>query len=430
MLAHSPPLPLVFDYNVPDTHNFNFCAEEKDEIIHALKQRTRVRRIRFKILVSNLPDFITSIDGEYPMLEYLIVNPPLADNRTALTLPETLRAPRLRHLLLSRFALPIESRLFPTTVALVTLTLFMGYPSTDFKPNIFLQWLALMPQLEELSVLILLPVPVEDVESQHMRTPIMTHVTLPNLRLFDFHGDSTFEEALVRRMITPHLERLCFWFIEQPTFSVPNLLHFMNTMRHLKFDNVKITFYIAHIFVEVTAGSSYVFSIAVYCAPLDFQVSSVTQIFDSIGQIFSTVESLSLGYEFYVEQNVFDRTEWRRLLRPFSNLKTLHIDEELVEGASHCLRPDDGENPLGLFPELQELTYSGRSDTGDAFTSFIDARQSAGRPVTLVFEPSPRLRPLVTRAESGQASLDSSSSVTWNSEVAEAGTWAGTDPDN
>ena len=42
------------------------------------------------------------------------------------------------------------------------------------------------------------------------------------------------------------------------------------------------------------------------------------------------------------------------------------------------------------YTELQELTYSGSRNTGDGFTSFIDARQDAGHPVTLVRRsPSP-----------------------------------------
>lgn len=38
---------------------------------------------------------------------------------------------------------------------------------------------------------------------------------------------------------------------------------------------------------------------------------------------------------------------------------------------------------LELLLELQELTSSRSGDTGDPFTSFIDTRQNAGRPVTL-----------------------------------------------
>jgi hypothetical protein len=51
---------------------------------------------------------------------------------------------------------------------------------------------------------------------------------------------------------------------------------------------------------------------------------------------------------------------------------------------SRCLRLDDGEHPLDLLPELEELTYPVGSKADDPFTSFIDARQNAGRPVTLV----------------------------------------------
>ena len=61
-------------------------------------------------------------------------------------------------------------------------------------------------------------------------------------------------------------------------------------------------------------------------------------------------------------------------------MKTFCIDKGLVNDPSHCLGLEDGE----LLPELQELTYFGSGDTGDAFTSFIEARRNASRPGTLV----------------------------------------------
>ena len=82
--------------------------------------------------------------------------------------------------------------------------------------------------------------------------------------------------------------------------------------------------------------------------------------------------------------NDVDRTEWHKLLKPFSNVKTLCIDDGPAKGLSRCLQLEDGEDPLELLPELQELTCSGNGDTDDAFISFIDARQSSGYPVTLV----------------------------------------------
>jgi hypothetical protein len=117
MLAFSPPLPLVID------HIGHITAEDEEGTILALKQRDRVRRVRFLMLAINLPKLIMAIDEEYPMLEYLIIEYPVEDKSTILTFPETLRAPRLRQLVLRGFALPIGSRLLTTAAGLLTLYL-------------------------------------------------------------------------------------------------------------------------------------------------------------------------------------------------------------------------------------------------------------------------------------------------------------------
>ena len=126
----------------------------------------------------------------------------------------------------------------------------------------------------------------------------------------------------------------------------------------------------------------------VNCWHLNWQVSSVAQISDALSQIFSSVEYLTLWHEAHSlsseEHNEVDRTEWRKLLRSFSNVEYLDIQDGLVMELSRCLRLDDGEHPLELLPELQEITYPGSGDVDDAFTPFIDARQIAGRPVSLI----------------------------------------------
>jgi hypothetical protein len=91
-------------------------------------------------------------------------------------------------------------------------------------------------------------------------------------------------------------------------------------------------------------------------------------------------------------------------------VKTLYVENELVEGLSHCLQLEDGELPLELLPELQELTYPRSRDTRAAFTAFVDARQNAGRPVTLVRDgPSPSplsYAPPTIRSPSDEAGTD------------------------
>ena len=388
MLAHSPPLPLVIDYiNV----NQDIAAEDEEGVILALKQYNRLRRVRISVAVTSLQKLIATMDDEYPILEYLIIGRPVEDESSISQFPETLQAPRLRHLYLHGFALPIGSRLLTTAVGLVTLYLLMVHPSTYFHPNALLRWLLFMPQLETLAVNFLFPVPNRDVEWQLTHTPITTPITLPNLHIFQWRGVGTYFEALIHRITTPRLEKLRILFFNQLEFSVTRLLHFLNASENLRFKSAKFSFSDKYVDVEVypqEEAEMYALSVAVVSCHLDWQVSSAAQIFNSLSPLFSAVENLTLEHEVHSqsseEHNEADRTEWCQLLGSFGNVKTLRIGEGLVEELSRCLELDDGELPLELLPELQELTYFGSDNTDDAFTSFIDARQDAGRPLTLV----------------------------------------------
>ena len=384
MVAHSPPLPLVIDY----FGQFDATAEDEEEAICAFKQHDRVRRVRLLIPVTSLQKFIVAFDEEYPILEYLVIDFPPEDKRSILRLPETLQAPHLRHLRLRGVALPIESRLLMAAVGLVTLSIVMVHPSTYCHPNTLLQWISLMPQLKTLTIYFHFPIPSRR-ELTH--TPIIAPVTLPDLRHFQFDGVSTYLETLVRRITAPRLERLEIGFFNLLTFSVPRLLQFMNTAENLRFESAKFDFYNSGFNVNGfphAEAEMYTLNIRVFCWQLDWQVSSVAQISNSLSRIFSAVEHLTLVHEEHdlssEEHNEVDRTEWRKLFRPFDHLKTLRIDNGLVGDLARCLQLEDGELPLELLPELQELRYSGSGDTGDVFTSFIDTRQDAGSPVTLV----------------------------------------------
>jgi hypothetical protein len=391
MLTHSPPLPLTIDYLARDS----ITAEDEKGLLLALEQRHRVRHLRLVLPVQNLPKLVMTIDEEFPILEHLIVQP-LTNESTVLVLPETLQAPHLRHLTLRGFACPIQSRLHPTSPSLVTLVLAICHQSTYFQPNVLLRWISFIPQIESLAILFTFPVPNRDVERQLTHTPITTHITLPNLLFLSFRGVSAYLEAVVCRITTPRLERLEIRLFNQLTVSVPRLLQFMNTAESLRFGNAEITFQDKEILVLMSfpGADTFAFGVAVNCWHLDWQVSSVAQISNALSQVFSVVEDLTLGHEVHSqsseEHNDVDRIEWRNLLRSFSNVKILRIEDGLVEELSRCLRLEDGELPLELLPGLQELEYFGSRDAGNAFTSFIDARQNAGRPVTLVSHiPSP-----------------------------------------
>ena len=390
MLTHSPPLPLVIDYRGPTC-----IAEDEEAIILALAQRDRVRRIRFVIPVLCLQKLIQLIDGEYPILEYLILADRSTVKSTLLALPETLEIPRLRHLTING-SIPIRLQLLTTAVtSLVTLHLALHHLSTYFQPNVLLQSLSLMPQLEVLLIKFCFAVPNRDVERQLMRTPMaVTHVTLPNLRFFEIEAGSIYSEAVLGRITASHLENLLIFYPNEFTFSVPELVQFIGRTAKLRFNRTWIKFDSDQVYVNVfphepeTTATVAAFAMGILCWHLDWQVSSVAQIFNAISQISSAVEHLTLAHEYHSlsseEHNEVDRTEWRKLLRSFNNVKTLHVRDGLIRDLTHCLRLEDGEDSLELLPELQKLTYPARDNANDEFTSFIDARQNAGRPVTLI----------------------------------------------
>jgi hypothetical protein len=129
------------------------------------------------------------------------------------------------------------------------------------------------------------------------------------------------------------------------------------------------------------------FAVEVICGHLDWQVSSMAQIFNILSPLSSTVVSLSLVYGEHTlsseGHNQVDRTQWRELLGSFTNVKTLCVHDGLVGEVSRSLRLD-GEPPLELLPELDQLICPHGSHADRTFTSFIHEREVAGQPIELI----------------------------------------------
>jgi len=391
MLAHSPPLPLIIDHFGLDDHDIT--ADEEEGIILALQHRDRVRRIRLDAAVPNLQRLILMMDKEFPTLESLVLMPP-DKHHTALILPTTFQAPLLRHLILVNFAFPIASPLLTTGVGLVTLFLDYIFPSVYFRPNYLLRRLSLMPQLEILGISFHSPVSNREVTRQLLHTPVREYATLPNLRWFAYRGVSPYLEAFLPRITSPRLEKLQIIFFNQLTLSIPHLLQFMNSAANLKFSNAEVIFddKSIHMRLYPREGAALDASfIRVGCPNFEWQVASAAQLLDQLTAVLSAVVYLTFKYgraNISPESlnNEASCTRWREILGPFSNVKTLHVPNGLVKDLSRSLQLDEGEgeSPMELLPELKELEYTMTDDAGDEFASFIDSRQKAGRPVTLL----------------------------------------------
>ena len=386
MLAHSPPLPLTLYYAAGKCRT---AKKDEEGILLALRHSDRVHYIALRLPTPVLRKIFTTMDKQFSILERFYIFS-MTEGETSLVLPRTFQAPHLRHLSLLRVALPIGSPLLTTTVGLVTLWLADIPPSAYFPPTCLLTWISLMPQLEDLDVRFHSPLPNHDVERQLLDTPITTQITLPNLRSFFFNGVSAYLEGLLAPISAPVLCILKIDLFSQLTFTVPHLLQFMNnTSATLSFSTVRLAFNNDSVLLTTPRrGQRYhPFWLRIMCGHLDQQVSSAAQILTSLQPVISAVERLWLSHEEHSQwlerHNEVDRTQWRQLLRSFSNLNTLHVQDELVQRIAHSLQTDSGEPPLVLLPVLKEVGYSGGDDARDAFTPFMDERQVAGHPVNL-----------------------------------------------
>jgi hypothetical protein len=394
MLAHSPPaVPLIIDHFDDNYHDLT--AEDEEGIILALQHRDRVRRIRILKPTLILQKLIMALDGEFPILEFLLIeyqryHMPVTGNITGLNVPETFRAPHLRQLVVKNFAIPIESPILTTMGNLVTLFLHKIPSFAYFHPNALLQRLSAMPQLETLSIGFNCYNSMRDVERQLLRTPIMTRVTLPNLRWLGFRGTSAYLEALLPWLTIPLLAKLHVHFFNRMIYSIPHLRQFVSSAGHVRLKTAELNFrrdLLELIGYPHEGARLYSLSMELGGIYLDWQLVSAAQVFHPLRTSLSEVEHLSLRY---LRQNVSsewniqaDPTHWRKFLGSFGKVKTLRMDYGFVEQVSRALQPGEEEPPTELLPELKELSHSAGGASHNEFTRFVDDRRKAGRPITV-----------------------------------------------
>jgi hypothetical protein len=103
MLAHSPPLPLIIDHTMTNI----MTSPQKTKREYSLRCSTAIACAASASgsPIPILQRLVNALDGEFPILEYLLImhqryQRPTIEHNMTLKLPETFRAPHLRHLLL------------------------------------------------------------------------------------------------------------------------------------------------------------------------------------------------------------------------------------------------------------------------------------------------------------------------------------------
>jgi hypothetical protein len=289
----------------------------------------------------------------------------------------------------------MASPLLETSIGLITLSLEDISSSTYFSPSELLTQLSSMPQLETLGISFHSRPHNTDAKRQLLQMPIMTRVSLPNLRWFGFGGISAYLEALLPHLSTPRLEKLQIWFCSQLSYyPVSHLLQSLGTAANIRFSSASLLFLersVSIIAYPHEVARIYALDLEIYCRDRDLQVEFVAEILNGLRAKLSSVAHLSLEYERDSLSEMWDdeayrRGQWRKVLGLFNNVKTLLVPNGLIRELSTSLQSDDGEYSSGLLPELKELQYPTHRDASDmlAFAPFIKFRQDTGRPVTLL----------------------------------------------
>jgi hypothetical protein len=382
---HLPPLPLVIDYS----EQWRTITPKDEHNLHlGLEQHGRVRRVTLRTPSSSMCVFLELMNRLFPRLEDLSLMSTTIEDMN-LMLPETLRAPHLRHLALHSIGLPKGLPLLSSAIALSTLSMTHIGASCYFPPGHLITHLPCLPHLEELTIGFAIPIPIPSTERELLPPPIPP-VTLPALRRLSFRGVDVYLDNLVAQINTPFLERLSVTLVFDLAYTLVNLAGFIRRTEGFECRFAQINFGrdgasidAGHYKQQVPAK----LSLRVNCKPLDWQIDSAGQVCSALGTVMSTVEELTLGFHkgYGLEMSSYwksrrDNTLWHELLLPFIGLKKLHVvSSALTLELALALESAAGGSVL---PELQEINASlGTNRVNEAFSVFVKTRESVGRPV-------------------------------------------------
>ena len=394
-LSHLPPLPLFISYH-DGIYTPSLIGGRYDGlylgICQSLRLHGRLCHIDLMLYPSEMGEIVILMDEHFPILKRLSLSysPPNDPARPLPNFPKGFLAPNLRYLSLPSISPPRRLRFLTSTVFLVTLKLCDIQASSYVRPRVLVARLGSLPLLEQLFIGFSVPIPRPSTEREllgEQRTPVM----LPSLKDLRFYGDGAYLESLVGQIRVPLLEQIIIGLFNQVAFVLPHLFYLINIPEVFKLSCAKVNFHYDQVSVIISTSADGFgrsvrepFYICVRCQPLDWQIDCIAQICHGLIPTLSGVEELTLDdYEKIpaeLQNGAIDSTTWRDLLRPFIGVKQLYLYPMLLDELSRALQADEVGSDPGFLPNLQSIHAK-----DNRFTSFIDTRRAAGRPV--MFQP-------------------------------------------
>jgi hypothetical protein len=347
-----------------------------NNLMAVLKQPNRVRGIWIWGAPNSLLKRSVAMKP-FPALTRLILS---SNDEKAPVLPDSFlggSAPRLREIVLSGIPFPGIGKLLLSTTDLVTLSLNGISHSGYISPEAMVASLSALTRLKELYLGFRSPRSRAVRETRH--PPPFTCVVLPALTTLWFRGDSEYVEDILSRVDAPLLNMIYITFFNQLVFDTPQLSHFISRVGTSRPpDFARIFFHDVDVIIEPFRA----LSLGILCKPSDWQLSSLSQLYDSALSPLPTLERLQIHNSRKYWEDDMENVQWLEFLQLFPSM------EELVLSAKsfQLVAPALNELDITVLPAIQTIVIQGPQSSepnAKAIGKFIATRQLLGRPVTI-----------------------------------------------
>jgi len=279
-------------------------------------------------------------------------------------------APRLRSLDLVGIPYPSIRKLLSSTTNLVWLSLRRIPHSGYFAPGTIVPCLSTLARLESLRLGFKYPRSRAHRASRHL--PPLARVVFPNLTSLGFSGDVEYLEDILCQIETPALAESQFCFFNQLVFDTPILGHFIRrteTFTTIHTAHVQFCYWSVVVTLsgrEEMAGDEWeALRLVIICEPLDWQLSALSQVLNSILSSFPSLDRLEIRMRDEDWQDEIEVTQWWEFLHPFTSVKEMTLQSEYsVRLVAPTLQDLAGERATEVLPALQAIflrTYSWRA---------------------------------------------------------------------
>lgn len=378
MLDIWPPLPIIILYEEATT--------DEDNIVAALEQNDRVRRIRLKIFRNSLWEKVfTAMREPFPALTMMELESRGEGPSTVSDSFLGRSAPQLQFLQLCGVPFPGLPKLLLSAAHLVTLHLWGVSRSGYIPPETMVTALSALTTLKEFQLQFESRRSCPDRERRH--PPPLTRSVLPALTRFIFSGVTEYLEDLVARIDAPLLDWLEIAFFRQLIFHTPRFAQFIgrtpNLMAydeaHLVFTNYKAEFRYRGLKLEI------------YCNQSDWQLSMMAQVCASSMLLISSLEHLYIHeYETRFSWPLWDddieNIQWLELLHPFTTVKALYLSRNIIARIAPSLEELVGERSTEVLPALRSLFLEEEKPSEPvqkAIDNFVATRQLSNHPIVI-----------------------------------------------